>query len=242
MLLAVTRVQTLAATQPLTAASGFFFRCNGRLFVVTSRHVFFDGPSRHAPVGIELTLHADAADLTRVHTLYLPLYAAGTACWHQAQDGGGDIDVAALEITPSQLPRPHVLQAFTPDDLPDGRQDWDVGDAVAIPGFPLGFHDTVHHLPVVRTAAIASAYGVRFQGKGFFLTDGRTHRGSSGAPVLLHQAERDGTRRWRLLGVHASRMDMSGRDSAVDESLGLNCAWYANVLMTLTRTTAQASP
>jgi hypothetical protein len=42
----------------------------------------------------------------------------------------------------------------------------------------------VHHLPVVRQASIASAYGTRFQGLGFFLTDARMHRGSSGSPVL----------------------------------------------------------
>jgi hypothetical protein len=40
---------------------------------------------------------------------------------------------------------------------------------------------------------------------------------------------------WKLLGVHSSRLDMLGRDAIQDESLGLNCAWYADVLMTLTQ-------
>jgi hypothetical protein len=39
---------------------------------------------------------------------------------------------------------------------------------------------------------------------------------------------------WKLLGVHSSRMDMGSRDLVLDESLGLNCAWYADILMTLT--------
>ena len=39
---------------------------------------------------------------------------------------------------------------------------------------------------------------------------------------------------WQLLGVHASRMDMHTRDHKIDASLGLNLAWYADVLMTLT--------
>jgi hypothetical protein len=43
---------------------------------------------------------------------------------------------------------------------------------------------------------------------------------------------------WRLLGVHASRMDMSSRDVLQDERLDLNCAWYADVLMPLTAGTA----
>ncbi len=29
-------------------------------------------------------------------------------------------------------------------------------------------------------------------------------------------------------------MDMDTRDLKLDESLGLNCAWYADILMTLT--------
>jgi hypothetical protein len=38
---------------------------------------------------------------------------------------------------------------------------------------------------------------------------------------------------WKLLGVHSARLDMAGRDLVQDETLGLNCAWYANMLMTL---------
>ena len=32
-------------------------------------------------------------------------------------------------------------------------------------------------------------------------------------------------------------MDMKTRDLDQDESLGLNCAWYADILMTLTEAT-----
>ena len=39
---------------------------------------------------------------------------------------------------------------------------------------------------------------------------------------------------WKLLGVHSSRLDVGTRDVALDEALGLNCAWYADILLTLT--------
>ena len=84
---------------------------------------------------------------------------------------------------------------------------------------------------------IASAFGLRFQGKGFFLTDGRTHRGTSGAPVVMRIAEPDqvvGDLPWKLLGVHSARLDVGTRDLQLDEALGLNCAWYADILLTLT--------
>jgi len=34
--------------------------------------------------------------------------------------------------------------------------------------------------------------------------------------------------------VHSARLDSGTRDVEVDEALGLNCAWYADILMTLT--------
>jgi hypothetical protein len=37
-----------------------------------------------------------------------------------------------------------------------------------------------------------------------------------------------------LLGVHSARLDVGTRDQELDEALGLNCAWYADILLTLT--------
>ena len=235
-LFGVTRVLTYQGAEALSSASGFFFEREGRLYLVTSRHVLFDAPSRHAPDRIEIEVHTDATDLTQLSTLSILLHQDGQAVWHQARDGGGDIDVAVLEIDPAALPAGRVLRAFGPAHLAVEFDRFEVGDPLAIPGFPLGFFDTVHHLPVVRQASIASSYGVRFQGQGYFLTDARMHRGSSGSPVLarMDSAHSPGRPRWALLGVHSSRMDMSTRDATQDESLGLNCAWYADILRTLT--------
>jgi len=231
----VTRVLTFAGSTGLTAASGFFFGRDGRLFLVTSRHVLFDAPSGHAPDRIEIEVHTDGKDLTRVSTLSILLHRDGVSVWRQARDSGGEIDVATLELDVGTMPPQSVVHAFGPQHLSLEFDQFEVGDQLAIPGFPLGFFDTVHHLPVVRQASIASHFGVRFQGMGFFLTDGRMHRGSSGSPVLARRGGGpDGASRWRLLGVHSSRMDMATRDEHQDESLGLNCAWYADILRTLT--------
>jgi hypothetical protein len=37
-----------------------------------------------------------------------------------------------------------------------------------------------------------------------------------------------------LLGVHSAGFDVGTRDLNLDEALGLNCAWYADILLTLT--------
>jgi hypothetical protein len=208
------------------------------LFLVTSRHVVIDEPSEHFPDRIEIELHVDEANLTRSVGFSVPLYRDAKAVWRQGKDTAGEIDVAVIELDPRALPDPVVLRAFTPEHLQASLDEIEVGDSLLIVGFPLGFHDTLHHLPVVRQAVIASSFGLRFQGQGFFLTDARTHRGTSGAPVVARASAPDlgdSTLRWKLLGVHSARMDMRSRDQQMDESLGLNCAWYADILLMLTR-------
>jgi S1-C subfamily serine protease len=237
LLRTATQVSTFLGQQLLTKASGFFFERDERLYLVTSRHVVIDAPSAHHPDRIEIEVHTDELDLTQSTGFSVLLYHEGQAIWRQGQDSGGDIDVAVIELDRSALPSSATLLAFTPASLEHVLDAVEVGSSLLIVGFPLGFHDTVHHLPVVRQATIASSFGVRFQGQGYFLTDARTHRGTSGAPVVMRtpESERsDETLPWKLLGVHSARMDMATRDLQQDESLGLNCAWYADILMTLT--------
>ncbi|MBT9486069.1 MAG: trypsin-like peptidase domain-containing protein [Rubrivivax sp.] len=241
LLLTAARIGTFEHDRPLTNASGFFFARDERLFLVTSRHVLIDKPTAHHPNRIEIELHTDAQDLARVRGLSVMLYEDGQSVWKQARDGGGEVDVALLEIDREALPDAALIQAFTPAHLQASDGDVGVGSPLLIVGFPLGFQDTLHHLPVVRQSVIASAFGLRFQGEGYFLTDGRTHRGLSGAPVVMRDTSAGGALPWRLLGVHSGRLDMRTRDKAEDETLGLNCAWYADILMTLSRP-APAAP
>jgi hypothetical protein len=245
LFLAAPRVSTFLGNYPLTNASGFFFERDERLFLVTSRHVVIDEASQHLPDRIEIELHTDASDLTKSTGFSMLLYANGESVWRQGRDSGGEIDVAALEVDRSQLPPDAIVRAFTPAHLPSSYASVPVDAPLLVVGFPLGFHDTVHHLPVVRTTGIASPFGIRFQGQGFFLTDARTHRGTSGAAVVMRDtAPTVGTTAlpWRLLGVHSSRMDMGNRDLVLDESLGLNCAWYADILLTLTQDHGAEAP
>ena len=232
LLLTTTRVSTFDGRRALTGATGFFFERDERLFLVTSRHVVFDEPTRHFPDRLEIELHAEAGNLTRSTDLSVLLYRHGQAVWRQGTDDAGEIDVAVVEIERSALPVGVAMACFTPAHLQRSLADVEVGSPLLIVGFPLGFHDTLHHLPVVRQATIASSFGLRFQGQGYFLTDARTHRGTSGAPVVTRGAQAHEPA-WKLLGVHSARMDMA-RDEQLDESLGLNCAWYADILMTLT--------
>jgi hypothetical protein len=237
LLLSVTRVSTLLGEQQLTNATGFFFERDGRLFLVTNRHVVLDEPSDHRPDRVEIELHMDPENVAVTTGFAIPLYRGTQPVWREGIDPAGTVDVVALQLERAALPEKLLLQPFTPNHLVEQLDEIEVGTRVLIVGFPLGFHDTWHHLPVVRQAVIASAFGLRFQGQGYFLTDARMHRGTSGAPVVARmttQRSGRGDLPWMLLGVHAARMDVTNRDIEQDERLNLNCAWYADIIMTLT--------
>ncbi len=234
MLQAVVRLLTYEGSQVRTSASGFLWRRDGRLYLATGLHVLHDERSGHAPDGLEVWFHPCSGLLGRVDCVRLPLYPGGRRAWMQTTDAVGDIDVAVLELQAALGQGGSQVSAFDVTDLARPEETWDVGQALLIPGYPLGFQDELHHLPVVRSASLASAHGFGFQGRAMFLTDSRTHSGSSGAPVLCGRAGPAGPPLWRVLGVHSSRLDMSGRDRGLDESLGLNSAWFASALLRLT--------
>jgi len=237
ILLTSARIVTYRQQLQLTNASSFFFSRDARLFLVTSRHVMIDELNNHIPDRIEIELHIDKDNLAKSTGFSIPLYRDGKRAWSQGLDRAGEIDVAVIEIEQAALPPTAFYRAFTPNHLHGPLDHVEVGTSLLVVGFPMGFHDTLHHMPVVRHAVNASSFGLRFQGKGYFLTDARTHTGTSGAPVVMRMsasAPMIDDLPWTLLGVHSSRLDVGSRDVRFDEALGLNCAWYADILMTLT--------
>ena len=237
ILITAVQVLTFEGDRKLTNASGFFFERDQRLYLVTSRHVMIDKANGHFPDRIEIELHTDEKNFSISTGFSIPLYQNQVAVWNQGKDSGGEIDVAALQIDRSALPDSAVYHAFTPEHLNESLENIEIGTPLSVVGFPLGFHDALYHMPVARHAVIASSFGMRFQGKGYFLTDARTHRGTSGAPVVMRATSDHpslGDLPWLLLGIHSARLDVGTRDLEVDEALGLNCAWYATILLTLT--------
>jgi len=223
----------------LTNGTGFFYMKDQYLFLITCRHVVHDEPSGHRPDQVEALIHTDKTDLTANGTLRLDLYEPDgvTPRYLTHPQLGEAADVVAVPVMDADVVNRYWVDAFTPDDLLPEDRTLPLGQAVLVIGFPLGFNDEKHNLPMVRSATIASVYPLPFKGDRYFVTDARLHRGASGSPVIA-KLPRAGEEQpsWFLLGVHAASLDVSNRDPEQDERLGLNVAWYASVLDEVVRT------
>lgn len=234
MLLHVVKVQTVASGRSLTNATGVFYQQDGYLYLVTARHVVNNPSAGHHPDTLHVFLHNDISDLRHISELSIPLFVDGVSQWYQ-HPTRYDVDVVAVALNDPHVLRTHVIRPFQRDDILASDTILPLGQDALIPGFPLGFHDTMHHLPLVRRATIASSFSHPFKGEPYFLTDARLHRGMSGSPVIA-RIPRDGhpenseESRWRLLGIHTSSVDVSDRDPALDERLALNTSWYATLI------------
>jgi len=234
MYLRVAKITTFVRGRILTNATGFFYLHDDFLYLVTSRHVVISEAVQHRPDRLQVSLHSSATNLEARNELSVPLYVDGVPQWYQHRSCSA-ADVVAVSVND-----PHVLSdlcvtAFGPDDILGKDESLPLGQVALILGFPLGFHDTLHNLPIVRSAIIASSFAHPFKGESYFLTDARLHRGMSGSPVIVQQPGQpgaDGHRElaWRLLGVHSSSLDVSDRDPVQDERLDLNTAWYASLI------------
>ena len=231
--LRVAKIQSFANGQPLTNATGFFYLHDDYLYLVTCRHVVIDQENDHRPDRLQLSLHSEATDLRQRAELSIPLYVDDVPQWYQPSHGC-NADVVAVSINDPQALASHLVVTFCCDDILNRNQGIPPGQNALIVGFPLGFYDTLHNLPIVRSATIASSFAHPFKGEPYFLTDARLHRGMSGSPVIVKLTERqaDGEQmtRWRLLGIHSSSLEVSDRDPVQDERLALNTAWYASLI------------
>lgn len=231
----VVKVNTFAGGQSLTNATGFFFLHEEFLYLITSRHVVQNPAAGHCPDFLYVALHSNIADLQQTGGLSIPLYVDGVPQWYQ-HPACADADLVAVAVNDPHVLSSFVVVPFRSEDILNSNTIIPLGQDVLILGFPLGFYDTTHNLPIVRRATIASSFPHPFKQQPYFLTDARLHRGMSGSPVVARIHNDAGPQDivssdWRLLGIHASALDVSDRDPIQDERLALNTAWYASLIM-----------
>lgn len=194
-----------------------------------------DEPNQFFPDHLLLKLHIDADDLTKHEQLTVPLYSKNSKTDRTWLELSRSIDVVALELKAEELKRRFgVLHTFRMIDVISPDIVVGVGDPLLVIGYPEGFSDSLHNLPVFRQASVASVYPVPFDGNRYFLIDSELHPGTSGSAVITQpsiwvvkkdEAEHFDEPQYRLIGIHSGSYG----------DLKLNVVWFANLLVEICR-------
>jgi len=259
--LMTTPVLLLDEARLVSQGTGFFFgsiRPDGaidQVFLVTNYHVV----TGHAPPTtmregdrIRVVLHEDPRDLTKVRGVDLPLYdERGLPVWISS-DVHPAADIVLIPVPPSAY-RGISLLVFTEAHTRGDIRIRPTSGATLL-GYPFGFYDQKHFLPVWKTGHVASEPAVDFEGRPVFLVDVSAFPGMSGSPVLavangLYEAE-DGSMRsgriWKLLGIFSAMPVVRERrptgaagygtdTQEVETSLQLGYVWKAALIAELAR-------
>lgn len=234
-----TKIEILKTGEVIGHATGFFFRDNEVKYLATNRHVVIDEEDSHFPDYLRVTLHLDRDDLTRNTPVCIALYSNSNPVWLQHPNyEQNQSDVVLIPLNTQTLPNRNWILfnsstiVFIESELINKWEVNSFGDVVIV-GYPLGFHDEIHNLPVYRKAKIASCYGVHFKGLPYFLVDANLHRGTSGSPVVnSHHTlfkQGDGKEGYKLFGVQSAEFSVG------EKPLGLNVVWYADLLVEIAR-------
>jgi S1-C subfamily serine protease len=225
--------------QTVGTATGFFYIRNDVVYLVTNRHVILDEEKGIKPDTLRVKLHEDPKDMTKNVDFDIPLYSDDSVKWHMHSDyKTKKIDVAVIEIDQGALRAGHFIKGLSSSNFLPKEYVIQPGEDVMVIGFPRGFSDSTHNLPLVRNAMISSAYGVDFQGSPFFLIDANLHPGMSGSPVITKPKNTWPDDKGNIniltgspmyfLGVHSATIVLpllSGK-----ESLGLGTVWYGYLI------------
>jgi len=213
------------------SATGFFFQDSDRKYLITNRHVVIEGEKNFYPDNLLIRIHTSRQSNLPNRDITIPLYDDNNEkLW--LEHTNQEIDVAAIHID-SFLLENDVVYPFTSQNIPPSNTILlGVQDNCMVIGYPLGFCDTVHNLPITRVGAIASPYGAFFRGQRHFLLDATLHPGTSGSPVVLppSRERRIITERGDIVYERREPTYLIGINSGEYGELGLNAVWYSNII------------
>lgn len=187
-----------------------------------------------------MRLHLTSTDIRQNDDFSLSLYdTSSNPIWLEHPQSRARVDVVAVPLDAEYMRARFFARSFTSENLIPADVEIGIGEDVLVLGYPMGFYDRVHNLPIIRSATLASVYPVPFSGDPFVLIDSRLHRGTSGSPVLTKPTQmlrrQDGTSILStpisfLLGVHSAIVDIRDRNPEQDEPLGLSVVWFAKLI------------
>lgn len=224
---------------PVGTATGFFYAKNDTVYLVTNRHVVSDEAKGMKPESLRVRLHQNATDISKNRDFDIPLYAKNKKLWHvHPSYDKSKIDIAVIEVDQQALRSGHYFQSLSHENFLPKQFVIRPGEDVMVLGFPRGFSDPVHNLPLARNAMIASAYPVHFALSPFFMIDANLHQGMSGSPVITKPKNEWVDEKGNVSLITGTPMFFLGIFSAIFnfnissglEPAGLGQVWYGYLI------------
>ncbi|HVT12582.1 MAG TPA: serine protease [Fimbriimonadaceae bacterium] len=167
----------------------------------------------------------------------------GESLWFPHPDP--DVDIAVLPMVPIlNLIGDHGIDCYTTSlptsMIPSGPhlQMIDVREPVVFVGYPYGYMDERHSLPLIRTGYTASHIDLHYNGLPGFYVDGHFHPGSSGSPILildkiiaLNQKEEHVIFEKKYLVGIAASSDPAPGGRYIGQEIGLGFAFNSNMIL-----------
>jgi S1-C subfamily serine protease len=240
ILFSVSRVVQRQGGTPFGTASGFFYESGKQVFFVTNRHVVLDESKGTRADELILSLHIDASDITKSAELIVPLQEGGRSKWLvHPKYPKPPVDIAVIQLPASGASQRFIIQPLSATQFFPNKFTLSPGDDALVIGYPRGLFDAKNNLPIVRSAVVASAPGIPFDGQPYFLIDANLHPGTSGSPVLTRPRNDWPTNGGTavafvtgspmfLLGVHSATL--SFKLPGGSEPAGLAQVWNADLI------------
>lgn len=229
----------------IIGATGFIWKEDDKIFLVTNKHVIFGKDYINQPFLVDwIKTKFNRINIKDPSSLTPPSIndLETIECKVKFNDeskilkhNNKQVDLVLVDVSECPI-HGSIVYPFTRNNLPPPDLLVTPSDPLIVIGYPLDFFDELKYLPIARAANLSTPYGLKYKGKEVFLTDSILHPGTSGSPIILDPRVLMKTlgggimignnRPPILLGVH------SGEDATVfdKDDIRLNTSWYSSLI------------
>jgi len=158
--LTTTLIKRVLANNEIGIATGFFFSKEDKVWLITNKHVIYGDTHTQDNAQPEvdefkLVLHINKSDFTKNEEVPITLSIKNKPIWLEHKDK--NIDIVCLPIN---LDRSKYHFVTIADDLINVENIKIGFEKLFVMGYPHGWYDSKHNLPITRIGHLSSPFGV----------------------------------------------------------------------------------
>jgi S1-C subfamily serine protease len=148
--LTTTIIERISKERPKGVATGFFYESDNNLYIVTNKHViygkkFYEENSNPEIDQIKIILHTNKNDLRDNEEITIDLFNNEKKVWIEHDQKEYDVILIPIEVDRNK----YVLKSTNRSNI-DSDNIVIAFEKIFVMGYPFGWHDKIHNLPIVR--------------------------------------------------------------------------------------------